>query len=649
GITDAEINIAPKFSYINCKLVIIDATVASPFGDMEYQWNTGDISPYLTAPTIPGTFTLTVTNVLCGISATDTIQVKPCGQLAGSVLLDNNKNCVDDGETPLASWIVKAESSSSTYYGTTQSDGHYNILVEQGQLYTVSAVAQNPLWMPCLSSNAVLVALPFDSVPGGDFLFKKQEECPMMEVYLSSGNLRRCFNNNVFKVRYCNFGTAAATNAYVILTLDAALKPVSSNLLFTPLGGNRYRFNVGNVGVGQCGDFHVYAHLDCNVPLGATHCSEAHIFPDTLCQPPNMQWSGASLRVSSTCVGDSVQFVLKNVGTGNMPKGLEYIVIEDVVMMMKALVQLKAGDSILVKVPARGSTWRMEVEQEPFHPGLSRPASWVEGCNASTTFSTGMVNVYPPDDADKFIDVYCIENTAAYDPNDKQALPTGYGTAHYVSPNTPLEYLIRFQNTGNDTAFTVVLRDTLSPWLDPATVRPGAASHPYTWDLSGTGFLTFRFEHILLPDTATNPDASHSFVQYTIWPKEGTPLESQVLNRAGIYFDFNPPIITNQTWHTLGRNFMISSTWQPRRPDYQVRVQPNPASEEARLEVLGLPDAPGDFLLQVFDAQGHVLRHLSGSTPAFVLQAQGLPSGLYFFQVLADGKLVGSGKLAVER
>ncbi|HNG88618.1 MAG TPA: SprB repeat-containing protein, partial [Saprospiraceae bacterium] len=89
GITDAEINIAPKFSYINCKLVIIDATVASPFGDMEYQWNTGDISPYLTAPTIPGTFTLTVTNVLCGISATDTIQVKPCGQLAGSVLLDN--------------------------------------------------------------------------------------------------------------------------------------------------------------------------------------------------------------------------------------------------------------------------------------------------------------------------------------------------------------------------------------------------------------------------------------------------------------------------------------------------------------------------------------------------------------------------------
>ncbi|MCB0556652.1 MAG: hypothetical protein KDD02_24110, partial [Phaeodactylibacter sp.] len=64
--------------------------------------------------------------------------------------------------------------------------------------------------------------------------------------------------------------------------------------------------------------------------------------------------------------------------------------------------------------------------------------------------------------------------------NDKQGFPRGYGDEHYIYPGTDLEYLVRFQNTGNDTAFLVVIRDTLSEFLDIATVRPGAASHPYT-------------------------------------------------------------------------------------------------------------------------------------------------------------------------
>lgn len=639
--------IAPKLSYVNCNLVIIDASIDAPNLEFAYAWNIGGNSAVLTAPTVPGTYTVTVTNVTCGTTASKTIEVKPCGQIAGSVLHDLDNNCLDDSEPGLGSWIVKAE-GAQTYFGTSLPNGRYNIQVEPGHQYTVSPVAPNSLWIPCLPANIVSVSQPFDSIPGGDFLFKKKNECPELTVDMASGNLRRCFSNNYYSILYCNEGTAAATDAYIVVTLDAYLTPVSASKPFTNIGNNRYRFNVGNVAVGQCGSILLFVQLDCNAPFGATHCSEAHIYPDTLCEPPSLQWSGASLRVRSECQADSVRFVMKNIGMGDMTKALEYIVIEDLVMMMKANVQLDAGDSAVVKVPARGTTWRMEVEQEPFHPGLSRPASVVEGCNASTTFSTGMVNMFPPDDADKFIDVDCRENTAAYDPNDKQAVPTGYGTAHYVEPNSPLEYTIRFQNTGNDTAFTVVLRDTLSAWLDPTTVRPGASSHTYTWDLSGTGHLTFTFENILLPDTATNLEASQGFVKYTIWPKDSVPLESQVLNRAGIYFDFNPPIITNQTLHTLGRNFIVSSTWHPERPQYRVQVMPNPMGDEARLTVLGLPREIGDFRLQVFDLQGNAVRDLRGSTPVFTLKKEGLPSGMYFFRVLAEGALVGSGKVVVE-
>ena len=84
------------------------------------------------------------------------------------------------------------------------------------------------------------------------------------------------------------------------------------------------------------------------------------------------------------------------------------------------------------------------------------------------------------------------------------------------------------------------------------------------------------------------------------------------------------------------------------RAQYRVQLSPNPMGDEARLEVLGLPDGFGDFRLQVFDLQGNAVRDLASATPVFVLKKERLPSGMYFFRVLAEGKLVGSGKVVVE-
>ena len=47
--------------------------------------------------------------------------------------------------------------------------------------------------------------------------------------------------------------------------------------------------------------------------------------------------------------------------------------------------------------------------------------------------------------------------TCAYDPNDKLVEPLGILDEHYTLMNQELDYTIRFQNTGNDTAFNVVL------------------------------------------------------------------------------------------------------------------------------------------------------------------------------------------------
>ncbi len=156
-------------------------------------------------------------------------------------------------------------------------------------------------------------------------------------------------------------------------------------------------------------------------------------------------------------------------------------------------------------------------------------------------------------------------------------------TEHFIEPNIPLDYQIRFQNTGTDTAFTVAVRDTLSTWLDPTTVRPGAASHPYTWTLSGAGILTLTFAHILLPDSNVNEVASHGFIQFSIDQQKDLVLGSLVENRAGIYFDFNAPVMTNTVFHTLGHDFLPTATREPGATVPMLQVWPNPASQTTRI------------------------------------------------------------------
>ena len=412
------------------------------------------------------------------------------------------------------------------------------------------------------------------------------------------------------------------------------------------MGNNLLRFEVGDLDVAQCGFFYLQVQVSCQAALGQTHCTEARIYPNGNCVPPDQNWSGASLRVTSRCNPDSVRFNIKNVGQADMQSASDYIVVEDAVMLMQAPFQLASGDSTVVSVPANGSTWRVEVTQAPFHPGLSAPALSVEGCSNTSSFSTGFVTQFPNDEADPWVDIDCTQNTGSYDPNDKQGFPVGYGTEHYIRPGTELEYLIRFQNTGTDTAFTVRIADTLSLWLDPASIRPGVSSHPYTFNLTGHGIAEFLFENILLPDSNVNQIGSNGFVKFSIYPKADAPLESLIENAAAIYFDFNEPVITNTTYHRLGENFMLVGAWQPQRPEYRVSVSPNPFSGTARLEVTGLTSGQ-PLHLQIIDLQGVIIHEETASGPVITLQKSGLPTGMYLFKLDQKGVLIGSGKLVV--
>jgi hypothetical protein len=135
--------------------------------------------------------------------------------------------------------------------------------------------------------------------------------------------------------------------------------------------------------------------------------------------------------------------------------------------------------------------------------------------------------------------------TGAYDPNDKLATTSlGSSTSWLLDEDNWIDYTIRFQNTGTDTAFNVVITDTLPANLDPSSLIVGAATHTFNWELRGAGTLKFIFPNIQLPDSNVNEPLSHGHVSFRIKPHEGLAVGDDITNIANIYFDFNPPVIT---------------------------------------------------------------------------------------------------------
>ena len=145
----------------------------------------------------------------------------------------------------------------------------------------------------------------------------------------------------------------------------------------------------------------------------------------------------------------------------------------------------------------------------------------------------------------------------AYDPNDKLVNPIY--PFNYALIGEPLTYTIRFQNTGNAEAYDVVIRDTLDANLDPSTFRVIASSHDevLSTELKDNQYLSFNFIDIFLPDSTANFEASQGFVMYSIQAYDDIPELTEITNSAGIYFDFNPPIITNTTENTMVYSFDV--------------------------------------------------------------------------------------------
>lgn len=568
----------------------------------------------------------------------------PAAVIEGQVVADGNGNCENDpGETTLGGWKVVADGDSFSSFAFTNDIGEYQLFLDTG-IYDVSlSPPANGLWGTCDGETLTFTAYDTAVVDLQAFAI---QDCPQLDVDIETPLVRRCFDNNTYVVKYCNLGTATAEDAYVTVAMDALTSLVDASIPYTDLGGNVFEFQLGDVGVGECGQFIITYLVSCDADFGQVVCATAEIFPDTLCIPTVGNWDGSEIIVSGNCDGTDVGFSIENQGTADMSAAANYRVLKDGQQIEAGTFQLTVGASQMLTFPADGATYRLEADQAEDYPEVTSPGAAVEACDGgSGEFSVGFFNMFPAADYGAAYDEECEEVIGAYDPNDKKGTPVGYGSEHYIEPNTDIKYLIRFQNTGTDTAFNIKIRDTISTYFDPLSLRPGSSSHHFDFELLDENIAVFSFPNIMLPDSNVNEPASNGFVSFTISQRNDVPLESVIYNSAAIYFDFNEPVITNETWHTVGIDFLPVAVTVVLQPGLQLDVFPNPMGERAVFDLHGA--VFNDGKLEVFDQLGRQVSLIDFNQPRFEFRRDDLPTGQYFFKLSLDGEHAASGKILV--
>ncbi|MES2588802.1 MAG: DNRLRE domain-containing protein [Bacteroidota bacterium] len=511
----------------------------------------------------------------------------------GKVFNDLNGNCLqENNELDLAGRLIEIQPGN--FIAQTNEAGIWHINLPLGN-YTATLINSDANWSSdcSLTSNFSVIDINASlTVPS--FSLKSDVSCSSPNISIYSNILRRCFSEQEIYVQASNSFQASSdlNDAYAEITLDPLFTLDSASISYIDLGDNLFKFNLDTLSPNESVNFTLYVTLSCDAVLLQTLCHEAKLYPVESCvldsipstptgevSPCTLPWDKSSLVVDGWCENDSIYFTITNhgqFGEGDMDCYAPVRVYIDGELIVLDSIKLVGGEVITYAYAGTGQTWILQADQHPLHPGNSHPNAHVENCG-SGTWTPGIITDFPVDDADPVVDIFCSVTNGSYDPNDKRGFPSGLTENNYILPNQELEYIVRFQNTGTDTAFTVVIRDTLDTDLDISQVVTANASHNYSFKIYGQRILEWRFDNILLVDSTTNEAGSHGFIQFSVKQKPNLPDFTIINNEADIYFDFNEAVITNNTSHVINRgiNEVLNSD-ELELSQKDIQIYPNP-------------------------------------------------------------------------
>jgi uncharacterized repeat protein (TIGR01451 family) len=186
-----------------------------------------------------------------------------------------------------------------------------------------------------------------------------------------------------------------------------------------------------------------------------------------------------------------------------------------------------------------------------FMPAISITTSQMAMIGDTLCFTLVITPTNDDFNPDNNIKHICLPVVSSYDPNDKKVYPSGICEENYILNEQTLSYTVRFQNTGSAEAHNIFVLDSLSPFLDIQSLRIVSNSHSVISEFLPGNVLKFRFDNIYLADSSTNEPESHGYIIYEIDPIENLTDGSIISNKAAIYFDYNPAVITNSVENTI--------------------------------------------------------------------------------------------------
>ncbi|OYQ43486.1 DUF7619 domain-containing protein [Flavobacterium aurantiibacter] len=213
----------------------------------------------------------------------------------------------------------------------------------------------------------------------------------------------------------------------------------------------------------------------------------------------------------------------------------------------------------------------------------------------------------------------------AFDPNDKTCLE-----GEIINPamiGKYIHYKIRFENLGTYFAQNVIVEDFIDTTkFDLSTLEPITASHNFFTRVTGNK-VEFVFNNIMLPFDDANNDG---YVVFKIKTKADLVLGDTVSNTAGIYFNYNPPVITN----TASSTFTTLNVSNPQELEV-ISLYPNPTSNTLYLKA----DSLQIDTVSIFNMLGQEVLKVSGNNLREI-NTSALTAGSYILSAKAASQTV---------
>lgn len=230
---------------------------------------------------------------------------------------------------------------------------------------------------------------------------------------------------------------------------------------------------------------------------------------------------------------------------------------------------------------------------------------------------------------------------ASYDPNDKMESRGDEILFSTFTSNDYLNYTIRFENTGTAGAIDVVVTDILDSQLDESTLIMSDASHNYTLDRVANS-LVWTFENILLPVSVPDTNIGKGYISFRVKPKPGYAVGDIIPNSASIFFDSNPPIVTN----TFNSEF-VATLGTVSFSNSEVLLYPNPANHVVTISLQNSIENLKN--IAIFDVLGKNIETIQAvSSNQLEIDVTTYAKGIYLVEITSDSNMKYIKKLIIQ-